>query len=326
MSSELSPSRLERGRAVLAAESRAIEAVGRLLGPSFHEAVERILATEGTVVVTGMGKAGLVGAKISATLASTGTPSFFLDPAQALHGDLGRIRRGDLCLALSNSGSSEEIVRLLPHLKRIGVPILAITSGSETLLGHYSDVVLPLGRLDEACPLGLAPTASATAMMALGDALAMVLCAERSFTAEDFALFHPGGDLGRKLVKVREIMRRGEELPLVPEEWNVRAVVARINETPRNPGAAIVVDGEGRLVGFFSDGDLRRQIQRGADLDRLPIRDVMTPRPKVIGAEALVSEAMNVLTQYQIDQVIVVDADERPVGLLDQQDVLAIKI
>ena len=316
---------IERARQVLAHEARAVERVSESLDADFARAIELVLACQGLVVVTGMGKAGLIGAKISATLASTGTPSFFLDPAQALHGDLGRIRSVDLCLALSNSGSSAEILRLLPHLKRMGVPIVAITSGKETLLGQHADAVLPIGKLDEACPLGLAPTASATAMLAMGDALAMVLSEKREFTAQDFALFHPAGDLGRKLMQVREIMRQGEELPLVPEEASIRETVAAISRTPRNPGAAILLRADGRLAGFFSDGDLRRLVARGADLDA-PIRNVMTASPKVIEGEALVSEGMHLLTRYQIDQIVVVDAEQRPIGLLDQQDVLAIKL
>jgi arabinose-5-phosphate isomerase len=316
---------LERARQVLALEARAIERVAELLDADFARAIELVLGCRGLVVVTGMGKAGLIGAKISATLASTGTPSFFLDPAQALHGDLGRIRSIDLCLALSNSGGSAEILRLLPHLKRMGVPIVAITSGKETALGQHADAVLSIGKLDEACPLGLAPTASATAMLAVGDALAMVLCEKREFTAQDFALFHPAGDLGRKLIQVREIMRRGAELPLVPEDASIRRAVACIQQTPRNPGCAIVRHADGRLAGFFSDGDLRRLIAKGEDLDA-PIRNVMTPSPKVIQAEALVSEAMHLLTRHQIDQIIVVDDAQQPIGLLDQQDVLAIKI
>ncbi|MBL8899707.1 MAG: KpsF/GutQ family sugar-phosphate isomerase [Planctomycetes bacterium] len=316
---------LERARQVLALEARAIERVAELLDADFARAIELVLGCQGLVVVTGMGKAGLIGAKISATLASTGTPSFFLDPAQALHGDLGRIRSRDLCLALSNSGGSAEILRLVPHLKRMGVPIVAITSGKETALGQHADAVLSIGKLDEACPLGLAPTASATAMLAVGDALAMVLLEQREFTAQDFALFHPAGDLGRKLIQVREIMRRGEELPLVPEDASIRRAVASIQQTPRNPGCAILQHADGRLAGFFSDGDLRRLIAKGTDLDT-PIRNVMTPSPKVIQAEALVSEAMHLLTRHQIDQIIVVDDAQHPIGLLDQQDVLAIKI
>ncbi|MBK9386666.1 MAG: KpsF/GutQ family sugar-phosphate isomerase [Planctomycetes bacterium] len=316
---------LERARQVLALEARAIERVAELLDADFAKAIELVLGCQGLVVVTGMGKAGLIGAKISATLASTGTPSFFLDPAQALHGDLGRIRSIDLCLALSNSGESSEILRLLPHLKRMGVAIVAITSGKKTSLGQHADAVLAIGKLDEACPHGLAPTASATAMLAVGDALAMVLSEKREFTAQDFALFHPAGDLGRKLIQVREIMRRGAELPLVPEDASIRRAVACIQQTPRNPGCAIVQRADGTLAGFFSDGDLRRLIAKGANLDA-PIRNVMTPSPKVIQAEALVSEAMHLLTRHQIDQIIVVDDAQQPIGLLDQQDVLAIKI
>lgn len=312
---------IERARQVLAHEARAVDRVSALLDTDFEKAVELVLGCRGLVVVTGMGKAGLIGAKISATLASTGTPSFFLDPAQALHGDLGRIRSMDLCLALSNSGNSVEIVRLLPHLKRMGVRVIAITSGKETTLGQYADAVLSIGRLDEACPLGLAPTASATAMLAIGDALAMVLSQEREFTAQDFALFHPAGDLGRRLIQVREIMRQGEELPIVPESATVSKTAAFMSKA----GAAIVVRADGSLAGFFSDGDLRRLVARGADLD-VSIRNVMTPSPKIISPEALVSEAEHILTRHQIDQIVVVDDRQRPVGLLDQQDVLAIKI
>jgi arabinose-5-phosphate isomerase len=274
-----------------------------------------------------MGKAGLVGAKISATFASTGTPSLALHPAEAMHGDLGRIRPVDLVLALSNSGETAEITALIPRARAIGAGVSAMTGAPDSTLGRLADCVLDIGRVDEACPLGLAPTASTSAMLALGDALAMVVLSERGFSKEDYARFHPLGTLGRKLMKVREVMRQGEELPLVKSGTRITDVLLAMSRTKGRPGAAIVVAPDGRLAGLFTDGDLRRLLETGG-AQRLsdPGDEVMTRTPKVADPEQLLEEAERLLREHKLDQVPVVDAAGRPVGLLDVQDILTARV
>jgi arabinose-5-phosphate isomerase len=319
--------RARRARAVLEIEGRAITSVAEQLGPAFSEAVERVLACQGMVVVTGVGKAGLVGAKISATLASTGTPSLCLHPADALHGDLGRIRPQDVLLALSNSGETVELRSLVPAVRRIGAGLIALTRSRSSTLGRLADCVLELGPLDEACPLGLAPTASTSAMLALGDALAMVVLEERGFGRDEYALYHPAGALGRRLMRVGELMRRGEELPIAPSGSSLREVLEITNRTPGRPGAALIVDGDGRLLGIFTDGDLRRLLDRVESRPReAPIDDHMGRHPKAVRADQLVEEAMALLQRHRIDQLPVVDEAGRPVGLLDIQDVLDLRM
>jgi len=320
---ELSAARLERAREVIRLEARTIAGLEALLGESFCEAVGLLLECTGKVVVTGMGKAGLIGQKISATLASTGTDSVFLHPAEALHGDLGRLRKGDALLALSNSGETQEIKLVVPVARRIGAPVIAITGQPGSSLGRLADCVLDIGRVDEACPLGLAPTASTSAMLALGDALAMVVLAERGFSRDDYALNHPAGALGRKLMRVSEVMRRDAELPLVESGAPLSAALRVMGATPGKPGAALVVDGEGRLVGIFTDGDLRRLLDERGRLSREdPIDAYMTREPKCVRPDALVEEAERLLRERRVDQVPVVGDDGRPAGLLDVQDLL----
>jgi arabinose-5-phosphate isomerase len=318
--------RLARAAEVIRLEARTIEGLIARLGGSFDEAVERILGCRGMVIVTGMGKAGLVGAKLSATFASTGTPSIALHPAEAMHGDLGRIRPDDVVLVLTNSGESEELKSLLPHVRRIGAAIVTVTGEPESSIAKLSDSVLDLGRVDEACPLGLAPTASTSAMMALGDALAMVVLAERGFSREDFARYHPAGSLGRRLMKVREIMRTGSELPLVPLGTPVVQVILTMSRTPGRPGAALIVERDGRLAGIFTDGDLRRLLERGSTQLEQPVDACMGRAPKSVGPEALVAEAEHLLRAHRIDQIAVVDAGGKAVGLLDVQDLLDTRI
>jgi arabinose-5-phosphate isomerase len=315
--------RLEQAREVVRLEAQTIARLEEHLDASFLAAADRVRACQGLVIVTGMGKAGLVGAKISATLASTGTPSISLHPAEAMHGDLGRIRPADVVLALSNSGETSEVLALLPRLRRIGASIIAMTGAPDSALGRLSDCVLDIGRVDEACPLGLAPTASTSAMLALGDALAMVVLADRGFSREDYALYHPSGSLGRRLTRVQEVMRKEEELPLVSPGMKVKDVLVAMTRTKGRPGAALVVDAEGRLVGIFTDGDLRRlhQDDDGTRLDQ-PVDEFMGRAPKRVRPDALVEEAERILRQHQIDQIAVVDDDGRPVGLLDVQDLL----
>ena len=319
--------RLARAREVIGIEARAVARLEELVGEGFLAAVDRVLSCAGTVVVTGMGKAGLIGRKISATMASTGTPSIFLHPAEALHGDLGRIRADDVILALSNSGESDEIRRVIPAARKIGAAVIAMTSGVDSALGRLADCVLDIGRPDEACPLGLAPTASTSAMLAMGDALAMVVQQERSFSREDYARFHPAGNLGRRLMRVREVMRQGEELPLVPSGSTVRQVLLRTTATRGRPGAALVVDPSGRLCGIFTDGDLRRLLEddSGERLD-LPVDEFMGRNPSCAGPDELVEQAVRLMRERRVDQVPVVDEDRRPVGLLDVQDVLDIRL
>jgi arabinose-5-phosphate isomerase len=315
---------LEYGRTVIAAEARAIGAVP--LDEGFAEAVRWVLDCKGRVVVTGMGKPGFVAQKISATLASTGTPSLYVHPAEAAHGDLGRIAKDDVVIALSNSGETEEVLRLLPALKKIGARIVAMTKDRVNPLARAADLVLAIGNVEEACPMGLAPTASTAVLLAVGDALAMTVLANRPFDREEYALYHPGGKLGRGLMKVHELMRGDAANPVVREDQPLSAAVAVMTETPGRPGATAVVDAAGKLVGIFTDGDLRRLVEHGLTDFTQPVSAAMGRNPRTVRPDALVVDAARVLRQARIDQVPVVDADGRPVGLLDVQDLLAAKI
>lgn len=325
---------LQHAREVLTLEAEAVRALAaRLEDPAgeharaFSAAVELVLATRGMVVVTGMGKAGLIGAKISATLASTGTPSITLHPAEAVHGDLGRVRPDDLVLALSNSGETGEIKSMLAPIRRSGAQLIAMVADKSSTLGARADVVLELGAPPEACPLGLAPTTSTSAMLALGDALAMVVLKRRGFSREDFARYHPGGSLGRRMLRVREVMRTGDELPLIPAGTPLRRALVTMSRTPGRPGAGLVVDDAGQLRGIFTDGDLRRLFDKGG-LDQLdaPIDASMGADPKTIDPEALVDDAVRILRSHHIDQLAVCGADGAPIGLLDIQDLLEVRI
>src|SRR5881628_3166478 len=273
----------EYARGVVRAEAAAIEQLCARIDGDFSEAVERILACSGRVVVTGMGKPGFIAQKISATFASTGTPSLYLHPVEALHGDLGRLVPGDMVLALSNSGETDEIVRLLPAIRRLGAPIVAMTSGPRNSLADRADAVLEIGPVPEACPLGLAPTASTIALLAMGDALAMAVQHRRGFSPEQFASLHPGGALGRQLLRVRDVMRTGARNPTVRWDASLRETAAVMTRTDGRPGAASVVDHDGKLIGIFTDGDLRRLVQRGeVDFTR-PVSSVMGNSPRTIG-------------------------------------------
>ena len=315
---------VEYGRTVLAAEAGVLARM--TLDGSFATCVEWILACRGRVVVCGMGKPGFIAQKLSATLASTGTPSHYLHPAEAAHGDLGRVAREDVVLALSNSGETEEILRLLPALKKIGARVVALTRDAVNPLARGADLVLAIGDIEEACPMGLAPTASTAALLALGDALAMTVLKNRPFDREEYALYHPGGKLGRGLMKVREVMRAGPANPLVREEASLKEAVAVMTKTPGRPGACTVVDAAGKLVGVFTDGDLRRIVERGRVEFDAPVGRVMSRNPRTVRPEALVADAARVLRQARIDQVPVVDDAGRAVGLLDVQDLLAARV
>lgn len=313
---------LEYARTILRTEAEAVLSVIDRVDGSFVRAVGLVLDCRGRVVVTGMGKPGIIGRKISATLASTGTPSLFLHPADAYHGDLGRVVKEDVVLALSNSGETEEIVRLLPLLRKIGATLVAMTGNGRSTLARTCDLLLDLGPITEACPLGLAPTASTTALLALGDALALCVLKERGFNQEQYAFYHPGGDLGRKLLKVGDIMRTGEKCPTVGPDESVQQVLVAI--TRARAGAVSVVGPDGRLAGIFTDGDLRRHLERTADLLHAPVREVMTRTPVTITPERLASEALRLLKDRRIDELPVVDAERRPVGMLDVQDLLEV--
>ena len=319
--------RIERARQIVECEAVAVRQVADGLGEPFLKALDLVLGLRGRVVTTGMGKAGFIAQKVSATLASTGTPSIFLHPAEAIHGDLGRVDEGDLLLAFSKSGETEELLVMLPHVKACGATLVAVTQDQGSTLGRHSDLVLELGRIDEAGPHGLAPSASTTAMLALGDALALVVQEGRDFGPEDFARFHPGGDLGRKLMKVAELMRTEDRNPTVQQGETLLAAIEVMTRTPGRPGATSVVDNAGKLVGFFTDGDLRRRIEEGLSNPReLRIDEVMTPSPRSISADTFALEALALLHQHAIDQLPVVDDDDRLIGLLDVQDLLNLKI
>jgi arabinose-5-phosphate isomerase len=308
-------------REVLENEARAIARLAERIDKRFLEAARLILKCKGRVVVTGMGKPGLVGQKISATMASTGTPSYSLHPAEALHGDLGRVTKADVVLVLSNSGETEEIVRLIPYVRKIGAKIVAITGRSESTLTKYADVVLDLGNIEEACPLGLAPTTSTSVMLAVGDALALCVQRGRDFTIEEYATFHPGGSLGRKLMRIEEIMRKGNRLAVIPAGRTLKDAMLAI--TDARSGAGVVVDGDGRLVGIFTDGDFRRHMMRDENI-RVNVETVMTKDPTTIAPGKLLEEAQRIMGERKFNQLPVVDGDGRPVGMVDVQDLVAI--
>lgn len=319
--------RIDRAREIIEREAQAVRQVAEQLGAPFVRALDLILGLRGRVVTAGMGKAGFIAQKVSATLASTGTPSIFLHPAEAIHGDLGRVDAGDLLLAFSKSGETQELLVMLPHVKAVGVPMVAITQERTSTLAKHCDLVLEIGRIDEAGPYGLAPSASTTAMLALGDALALVVQEGRKFGPDDFARFHPGGDLGRRLMKVGELMRRDERNPLVVSGATVLQAIEVMTKTPGRPGATSVVDGAGRLIGFFTDGDLRRLIEKGLSNPReRSIDEAMTRNPRSIKMETFALEALAMLHQMAIDQLPVVDDDGRLLGLLDVQDLLNLKM
>jgi arabinose-5-phosphate isomerase len=316
-------------RQVIETEASAVRLVAAAIDEGFARAVRMILNCPASVLLTGVGKAGHVARKVSATFSSTGTPSHFLSPADAAHGDLGAVRQGDIVLILSASGESDEILRLLNIVKKLNHPVIAMTASRTNSLGRFADVTLAMGKIEEACPLGLAPSASTTAMLALGDALALSVMKLRQFTAEDFAVFHPAGQLGRKLIRVREAMtfRRGENLPIASDKLTVGQVLHEVSRIKRRSGAVVLIDDAGKVSGIFSDGDLRRIVtdSDGTALKR-PIADVMTRNPKRIHADALASEAMAIMRPFRIDELPVVDDEDRPLGLIDIQDLVLLKM
>jgi arabinose-5-phosphate isomerase len=308
------------GRRTLAIESRAVADLAARIGEGFVLACELCLAATGRVVVAGLGKSGHVGNKIAATLASTGTPAFFLHAAEANHGDLGMITAGDVVLAISNSGETAELVALLPHLRRLGTPVIALTGNPASTLAREASVNLDVSVAEEACPLNLAPTASTTATLAMGDALATALLEARGFTAEDFARSHPGGVLGRKLlIHVSDVMRSGDDLPRVP--GNTVLAQGLVEMSRKRLGLTAVVDADNQVLGVFTDGDLRRVLDRGIDLRSASMQSVMTPNPRCITSHELAAEAVNRMQQHGITALLVVD-DGQLVGALNIHDLL----
>jgi arabinose-5-phosphate isomerase len=312
-------------REVLRIEAEALERVRVRLGGSIARAADMVYHCTGSVIVTGMGKAGHVGQKLAATLASTGTRAFPLHPAEAVHGDLGRIRGDDVVLALSQSGETDEVLRLVPAIRRIGAGLIAITERAGSSLGQAADLCVALGPIEEACPLGLAPSASTTALMAVGDALALLVSRMRDFRAEDFALYHPGGSLGRKLSRVEDVMRTGHQLRRAHVDETVREVFIRLAGPRRRSGAVLIVDEQEVLLGIFTDSDLARLFEkrREADLDR-PIGEVMTPDPVQVAVGATLAEAIEAMKARKISELPVVDGGGRPVGLIDLTDLIGL--
>jgi arabinose-5-phosphate isomerase len=316
---------LRFGREILLSESEAIQSIAESLGQDFCRAADLIFHCRGSLIVSGMGKAGLIGQKLMATFASTGTPSHFLHPAEAVHGDLGRLRENDTVLVLSQSGETEEIVRLLPSLQEIGTPIIAMTARGESTLGRSAAVVLELGSLEEAGPLRLAPSTSTTTMLALGDALALVVSRMRGFAREDFARFHPAGSLGRKLSRVGQHCRPLRMCRVAEDSLTVREVFVQRSVPGRRTGAIMLVDVEGRLTGLFTDSDLARLFEhrREETLDE-PIRSVMTRSPFTIRDGAMMTDAVALMADRKISELPVVDDGGHPVGLIDVTDVVGL--
>lgn len=312
---------IKRAKQVIDIEAAAVRSLKGRIGRNFGRAVDIVYKSKGRIIVTGMGKPGFIAQKVSATLSSTGTPSLYLHPAEALHGDLGRVTKNDLMIAFSNSGETEEILKLLPIIKKIGVKLISVVGRVNSTLAKNSDCVLDTSVKKEACSLGLAPTASTTAMLAMGDALAIALLDRRGFREKDFAMYHPGGILGKRLLlTVEDIMRKGTAHPIVKENLTVKQVLLKI--TRARAGSATVVNKKGKLIGIFTDGDLRRNIEKDKNLLSRKVKNVMTKGPLVIKSQHLAAEAFQILRSKKIDEVPVVDKNGRPVGLVDVQDLL----
>lgn len=312
---------LQSARRTIGIEHEAVAQLLTRLDQRFERACDLLLACRGRVVVTGMGKSGHIATKIAATLASTGTPALFVHPAEASHGDMGMITAGDVVIALSNSGTTAEIVTLLPLLKRLGIPLISLTGNTESVLATTAEVTLDVSVAEEACPLGLAPTSSTTAALVMGDALAIALLEARGFTAEDFAFSHPGGALGRKLLlKVADVMRSGDAIPQVAPETLLSEALLVISA--KGLGMTTVLDSHGVLAGIFTDGDLRRAIDHGTDIRGTRIDAIMTRNSKTVHADMLAAEAMRIMDQNRISTLVAVDEHQRPTGIVDLKDLL----
>ncbi|HJU05864.1 MAG TPA: KpsF/GutQ family sugar-phosphate isomerase [Nitrospiraceae bacterium] len=310
---------IEHGKRVLEIEARAIAGLVERLDHRFNEAVDALFQCAGKVVVSGMGKSGLVGQKIAATLASTGTPAFFLHPADGIHGDLGMLARPDVLIAISNSGETEELIKLLPFVKRLNIPVIALTGRLQSTLAKNSEVVLDVSVSEEACPMGLAPTASTTATLAMGDALAIALLQKRGFREEDFNLVHPGGILSRRLLKVRDMMHQGDEIPRVVSHTPVRDAILEM--TTKKLGMTTVVDASGRLTGVITDGDLRRFLEKGIDLTTSYAGDLASGTPKTIAPDDLAARAVQTMERHAITSLVVLEKGEL-VGVVHLHDLL----
>lgn len=315
---------LEQARQVLRMEAEAVLEQVERIDEHFKAAVEMIMACPGRTVITGMGKSGIIGRKMAATLASTGTPSFYLHPAEGIHGDLGMVTEGDVVIALSNSGETGEVLHILPSLRRIGAKLIAMVGNPNSTLAKNSDIVLNVGVTREACPLGLAPTSSTTAALAYGDALALALLSKRKFTASQFAVFHPGGSLGRKLLlTVEDIMHSGTENPLVKADISVQDALFVI--TDKGLGAVSVVDDDNKMLGVLTDGDIRRGLSKGVDFLKRPVTELMTASPKTITKEKLAAQALHIMESNRpkpITVLPVVDAEDHVIGLLHMTDLV----
>jgi arabinose-5-phosphate isomerase len=316
---------LAYGQSIIRQQVDCLRLVGERLDQRLTQAVERMLniSSGARIVVSGMGKAGFVGMKTSATLASIGFPSFFLHPADAIHGDLGRLLKDDVVLLLSHSGETDEIVRLLPRIKRFGASIIAITSSEHSTLGKHSDIVIPTDKIPEAGPLGLAPTTSTTVMLAIGDALAMTLLRRKGISREEYAAFHPGGDLGRSLMRISEIMRSGAALCVIHEGTLSKVALKKITETDGRPGCAAIVNDAGAIVGVFTDGDLRRCLDRESDFLSQQIGKFCSRSPLTISGDKLAQEACRVIQERKVNSLFVVDSNNAPIGMIHIQDLLA---
>jgi arabinose-5-phosphate isomerase len=316
---------LREAREIIRTEADALRQLSSSLGTTFCHAADLVFECSGRVLITGIGKAGLIGQKIAATLSSTGTRAHFLHPAEAVHGDLGSVSDEDVIIAISNSGETEEIVRLLPIIRQLGASLIAMTARENSTLGARANVVLELGELREAGELGLAPSTSTTAMLAMGDALALVVSRRKSFSSSQFSVFHPGGSLGRQLTPIRDIMRHGDELRIAKEQETIRTVLQRLRSTGRRSGATLIIDDEDVLSGIFTDSDLAKLLEQHRDhqLDR-PIAEVMTRNPATLDADACLNDAVIVLTEKKISELPVVDEACRPVGLIDITDVIGL--
>lgn len=312
-------------REVLEIEAKAIADLIRKLDGRFAQAVETILNCRGRVVVSGMGKSGHIARKVASTLASTGTPAYFVHPAEASHGDLGMVARDDVFIALSNSGESDELLAIIPLVKRQGAKLIAMTGNPQSALAREADVHLYAGAEKEACPLNLAPTASTTAALALGDALAIALMQAKGFTRDEFAAAHPGGILGRRLLThVRDVMRTAEDAPRVAH--TATALEGMLEVSRGRMGMTAILDGEGRVIGIFTDGDLRRSLEKGVDLRRTSVASVMTRGPRTIGPGKLAAEAVEVMERFKINQLVVVDDDGKLLGALNMHDLFRAKV
>ncbi len=313
---------LDIAKKVLKTEAEAVYALIEKLNNNFEKAVEIIYKSKGRVVLTGMGKSGLVGKKISATLASTGTPAFFLHPAEASHGDLGMVTSDDVIIAISNSGETEEILGLIPFLKRFDVSIISITGNPDATLSKIADVALDVSVKEEACPVGIVPTASTTAAMAMGDALAVALLLKRGFKEEDFAVFHPRGSIGKKLfIKVKDLMHIGDSLPVVSLDTPMSKAV--IEMSSKRLGLTVVLDNKGKIAGIVTDGDVRRGLEKwGGRLFELVASEVMTKNPKSISKEELAAKALSIMQGYSITALVVSNKNRKPIGIIHLHDIL----